>query len=47
MKYISKNINTIQEGGTYGNEADFVLKILETFDQIFGDRLLQLLIQQH
>lgn len=39
MKYISKNINTIQEGGTYGNEADFVLKILETFDQIFGDRL--------
>lgn len=39
MKYISKNINTIQEGGTYGNEADFVFKILETFDQIFGDRL--------
>ena len=39
MKYISKNINTIQEGDTYGNEADFVLKILETFDQIFGDRL--------
>lgn len=39
MKYISKNINTIQEGGTYGNEADFILKILETFDQIFGDRL--------
>ena len=39
MKYISKNINTIQEDGTYGNEADFVLKILETFDQIFGDRL--------
>lgn len=39
MKYISKNINTIQEGGTYGDEAAFVLKILETFDQIFGDRL--------